>query len=81
MLTFRGPGPFDRLMMSFGPWRVPPNVMNCVEFGFDRWRVFGPVGGRFWPIAIHWPTRPYNFASTAYRPRTSQPAEGATVHA
>ena len=64
MLTLCGPDPFDRLMMSFGPWGVPPNVMNCVEFGFDRWRGFGSVGGPFWPIAIHLPTRPYNFAST-----------------
>ena len=64
MLTLCGADPFDRLIMSFGPWGVPPNVMNCVEFGFDRWRGFGPVGGPIWPIAIHLPTRPYNFAST-----------------
>jgi hypothetical protein len=38
--------------------------MNCVEFGFDQSRGFGSVGGQFWPIAIDWPTRPYNIAST-----------------
>jgi hypothetical protein len=38
--------------------------MNCVEFGFDRSRGFGPARGQFWPIAIDRPTRPYNIAST-----------------
>jgi hypothetical protein len=46
-----------RLMMSFG-LRVPPNVMICVEFGFDRSRGFGSARGQFWPIAIDRPTRP-----------------------
>ena len=36
MLILYGPGPFDPLMMSFGPGGVPPNLMNCVEFGFHR---------------------------------------------
>jgi hypothetical protein len=44
--------------------RSSPNVMNCVEFGFDRSRGFGSVRGQFWPIAIDRPTRPYNIAST-----------------
>jgi hypothetical protein len=29
-----------------------PNIMNCVEFGFDRSRGFGSARGQFWPIAI-----------------------------
>ena len=64
MLTLCGPDHFDRFMMNFGPEGVPPNVMNCAKFGLDRWRGFGSVGGPFLPIAIHLPTRPYNFAST-----------------
>jgi hypothetical protein len=39
------------------------NVMNFVEFGLDRSRRFGSVRGKFWPIAIDRPTRPYNIAS------------------
>jgi hypothetical protein len=31
-------GLFDRLMMSFCLRGVPPIVMNCVAFGFDRSR-------------------------------------------
>jgi hypothetical protein len=64
MLTLCGRGTFDRLMMSFGLRGVPPNLMNCVEFGFDRSRGFGSAKGQFWPIAIDRPTRPYNIAST-----------------
>jgi hypothetical protein len=64
MLTLRGRGPFDRLMMSFGLCGVPLNVMNCAEFGFDRSRGFGSARGQFWPIAIDRPTRPDNIAST-----------------
>jgi hypothetical protein len=38
--------------------------MNCAEFGLDRSRGFGSARGKFWPIAIDRPTRPYNIAST-----------------
>jgi hypothetical protein len=55
MLTLCGRGPFDRLMMSFGLRGVPPNVMNFVEFGFDRSGGFGSARVQFWP---------YNIAST-----------------
>jgi hypothetical protein len=44
--------------------RSSPNVMSCVEFGFDRSRGFGSARGQFWPIAIDRQTRPYNIAST-----------------
>jgi hypothetical protein len=64
MFTLCGRGPFDRLMMSFGLWGVLPNVMNCVEFGFDLSRGFGSAKGQFWPIAIDRSTRPNNIAST-----------------
>jgi hypothetical protein len=49
---------------EFWLMRSSPNVMNCVEFGFNRPRGFGSVRGQFWRIAIDWPTRPYNIAST-----------------
>jgi hypothetical protein len=63
MLTLCGRSPFDRLVMNFGLWRILPNVINCVEFGFDRSRGFGSVRGQFWPTAIDRPTRPYKIAS------------------
>ena len=34
MLILCGPGPFDRLMMSFALEELPQNIMNWVEFGF-----------------------------------------------
>jgi hypothetical protein len=55
-------GPLHRLMMSFVSWGVSPNVMNCVEFGFDRWfvncpnfllmkvTVFKPSLNCMWPL-------------------------------
>jgi hypothetical protein len=64
MLNLCGRGPFDRLLLSSGIRGVTPNVMNCVEFGFDRSRGFGSARGHFWPTAIDRPTRPYNTAST-----------------
>jgi hypothetical protein len=68
MLTLCGRGPLDWLMMSFGSSGFFPNIMNCVEFGFDRSRGFESVGGQFWPIAIHCPSRAYNTASTTVQP-------------
>jgi hypothetical protein len=67
MLTLSGRDPFDRLMMSFGLREVPPNVMNCVEFSFDRSKGFGSARGQVWPIAIDRPTRPYNILLALYR--------------
>jgi hypothetical protein len=64
MLTLCRRGPFDRLMMSFSLCGVASNIMNSVEFGFDRSGGFGFVRGQFWPIAVDRPTRPYNIAST-----------------
>jgi hypothetical protein len=52
MLTLCGRGPFDWLKMNFGLGGVLPNVMNCVEFGFDWSMGFGSVMGQFLPIAI-----------------------------
>jgi hypothetical protein len=64
MLAFCGPYTFDRLVMSFCPWGVSLNVMKCAEFNFHRWWGYGPVWVHFRPIAIHWPTHPYNIANT-----------------
>jgi hypothetical protein len=47
--------------------RSSANVMNCVEFGFDRSGGFGSARGQYRqlrPIAVDRPTRPYNIAST-----------------
>ena len=54
----------DGSTMILGQLEVPPNVMICVNFGFDWLRGFWCVAGRSWPIAIDFRSRPYNSAST-----------------
>jgi hypothetical protein len=56
MLTLCGLNPLNRPMISFCHWEVSPNVMNCVEVGFDRCRRLGSVGVNFGLLLFnHWP--------------------------
>jgi hypothetical protein len=50
-------GPLWSADDEFWPMRFPPNVMNCVELGFDRSRGFGSAWCQFWPIC-HWQIDP-----------------------